>query len=377
MSKKLNQMIGEELTKLLGERAPDELGGPQAAPSAAKAGPNLSPLSPSHASPKMMAAFTGPVGSEVPTHGAMSAPRGFRQSGDQYKRGVRQDILSYTPENMPDAPMVDRNLEEMIKEEFASVLGEMEKNKIPGMEEIGGYDDHGVYMPSRPASQKIGPSMGAAPQRGVHQAVRPRTWKDKFKDAARSVAHKKPPPVPFAPEPKHPIYEPHGPTGGEGFQWPQGTTMERMIREEFESLLNEMQKSQIPGASELGHDEYGVPSGLKVKVPSSSKVPEEPGIRDAIKYIMRKQGHLKPLVPGPPGVVENITWTDVQNALRTGADNPTRSPQPVGEQPDPAGADMANKEVAPAVDKLNESQDPFKRISELALKSYGTCRYED
>ena len=26
---------------------------------------------------------------------------------------------------------------------------------------------------------------------------------------------------------------------------------------------------------------------------------------------------------------------------------------------------------------LNESQDPFKRISELALKSYGTCKYED
>ncbi|ANS05780.1 hypothetical protein [uncultured Mediterranean phage] len=347
MSKKLNQMIGEELTKLLGERAPDELGGPQAAPSAAKAGPNLSPLSPSHASPKMMAAFTGPVGSEVPTHGAMSAPRGFRQSGDQYKRGVRQDILSYTPENMPDAPMVDRNLEEMIKEEFASVLGEMEKNKIPGMEEIGGYDDHGVYMPSRPASQKIGPSMGAAPARGVHQAYRPRTWKDSLSDAIHAL-----------PEPTI-------------------TTMEQMIREEFESLLNEMQKSQIPGASELGHDEYGVPSGLKVKVPSSSKVPEEPGIRDAIKYIMQKQGHLKPLVPGPPGVVENITWTDVQNALRTGADNPTRSPQPVGEQPDPAGADMANKEVAPAVGKLNESQDPFKRISELALKSYGTCRYED
>ena len=40
------------------------------------------------------------------------------------------------------------------------------------------------------------------------------------------------------------------------------------------------------------------------------------------------------------------------------------------------GGGVARKNLV-AADGLNESQDPFKRISELALKSYGTCKYED
>ena len=215
--------------------------------------------------------------------------------------------------------------------------------------------------------------------------------------------------------------------------------LNHMIKEELGSLLSEMPKSQIPGAKELGHDEYGVPSQLKVKVPSAAK---EPSIRDAIRHIMQKGGHLKPPVPGPPGVVENITWTDVQNALRTGIEktgatplirkgaeavmtagehDPTgiidktfRSGQMIGKygpgeladeapsatlratgqglqaagqeagkvedywkQGAPAGLHRGGQEMVVAADGLNESQDPFKRMSELALKSYGTCKYED
>lgn len=218
--------------------------------------------------------------------------------------------------------------------------------------------------------------------------------------------------------------------------------LNQMIREEIKNTLSEMQKSQIPGAQELGHDEYGVPSQIKVKMPSSSKVPEEPSIRDAIKYMLQKGGHLKPPVPGPPGVIENITWTDVQNALRTGIEktgatplirkgaeaamtaaehDPTgiidksfRGGQMIGKYGPGALADEApsatlratgqglqaagqevgkvedywkqgvapglqrgGQEMVVAADGLNESQDPFKRISELALKSYGTCKYED
>lgn len=222
--------------------------------------------------------------------------------------------------------------------------------------------------------------------------------------------------------------------------------LNQMIREELTGLLSEMVDTDPDADSDA---DFSTPAeappvdpGIRVKVPQRRLDTGEPGIRDAIKYIMHR-GALpaRPLVPGPPGVVENITWTDVQNALRTGIEktgttplirkgaeavmtaaehDPTgtidklfRTGQMIGkygpgladEAPSATlratgqglqaagqeagkvedywkqgigpGLQRGGQEMVVAADGLNESQDPFKRMSELALKSYGTCKYED
>ncbi len=219
------------------------------------------------------------------------------------------------------------------------------------------------------------------------------------------------------------------------------TPIEIMVKEEFDSLLNETVDTDPDADADADFSATAeVPPkgpGIRVKVPQS----EEPSIRDAIKYIMQRGAPTSRSIRSP-GVVENITWTDVQNALRTGIEktgatplirkgaeavmtaaehDPTgiidksfRGGQMIGKYGPGALADEApsatlratgqglqaagqeagkvedywkqgigpglqrgGQEMVVAADGLNESQDPFKRMSELALKSYGTCKYED
>ena len=225
--------------------------------------------------------------------------------------------------------------------------------------------------------------------------------------------------------------------------------LNQMIREELTGLLSEMVDADPDADSDA---DFSTPAeappvdpGIRVKVPQRRLDTGKPSLRDAIKYIMHRgaTGTTGARIgPSPPGMVENITWTDVQNALRTGIEKTGATPlirkgaeavmtaaehdptgiidksfrggqmigkygpgaladeapsatlratgqglqaagQEAGKVEDywkqgvPAGLQRGGQEMVVAADGLNESQDPFKRMSELALKSYGTCKYED
>ena len=217
------------------------------------------------------------------------------------------------------------------------------------------------------------------------------------------------------------------------------TPIEIMVKEEFDSLLNEMVDTDADtdaDADSATDTDVDASPRIKIKVPQD----KEPNTREFLRSLLNR-GIPRSPVPGPPGVIENITWTDVQNALRTGVKKTGTAPlirkgaeaiMTAGEN-DPTGiidktfragqmigkygpgeiADEApsatlratgqglqaagesvpvdywdrygaaggltrgGQEMVVAADEMNESQDPFKRMSELALKSYGTCKYED
>jgi len=360
---------------------------------------------------------------------------------------------------------MSKKLNQMIREEVANVL-----QAAPG----AGEAIQQLTNPSRKAAARVvnkagdvydrygvGGTLQRAGEEGWDQLKRTgaqagQDLRQFFMPSQESAAPAAPTPIPpaqwWAREQAHRIARPRAtpwPTGG----WGEPNApmvdhnLEEMIREELTGLLSEMVDTDPDADSDA---DFSAPAeappadpGIRVKVPQRRLDTGEPSIRDAIKYIMQR-GALptRPLVPGPPGVVENITWTDVQNALRTGIEktgatplirkgaeavmtaaehDPTgiidksfRGGQMIGkygpgELADEApsatlratghglqaagqeagkvedywkqgigpGLQQGGEEMVAAADGLNESQDPFKRMSELALKSYGTCKYED